>query len=48
VKRAYGELSDEDIAKADGSRDNLLGFIEKRFGDTKERIIQKIQSIELP
>ena len=42
VKRAYAELTDDDFKRADGSRDKLIGIIEKRFGDAKEKIVEKL------
>lgn len=47
VKKAWGELTDDDIAKAEGSVDKLYGIIQERFGDTKEAIQAKINSIRL-
>ena len=44
VKRAYAELTDDDFKRADGSRDKLIGIIEKRFGDAKERITEKLNA----
>lgn len=47
VKKAWGELTDDDIAKAEGSADKLYGIIQERFGDTKEAIQAKINAIRL-
>lgn len=47
VKKAYAELTDDDFQRADGSHDKLLGIIEKRFGDTKEKIQQKIDKLSV-
>jgi uncharacterized protein YjbJ (UPF0337 family) len=47
VKRAYAELTDDDYARAEGSRDMLIGLIEKKFGDTKEKIIQKLNALNV-
>lgn len=47
VKKAWGELTDDDIAKAEGSVDKLYGIIQERFGDTKEAIQAKINAIRL-
>jgi uncharacterized protein YjbJ (UPF0337 family) len=43
VKLAYAELTDDDFARAQGSRDKLIGIIEQRFGESKERIIRKLE-----
>ncbi len=47
AKKAWGELTDDDITQADGSADKLFGIIQKKFGDTKEAIQKKIDSIHL-
>jgi len=47
AKRIWGELTDDDFKKAEGSVDKLYGTIEKRFGDTKEQIKKKIEGAHL-
>jgi uncharacterized protein YjbJ (UPF0337 family) len=47
AKRAWGELTDDDVLKAEGSADKLFGVIEKRFGDTKEIIKSKIDKLTI-
>ena len=47
AKRIWGELTDDDFLKAEGSVDKLFGTIEKRFGDTKEQIKAKIDRLHL-
>ncbi len=47
AKRIWGELTDDDFTKAEGSADKLYGVIEKRFGDTKEAIKDKIDKLSL-
>ncbi len=47
VKRAYAELTDDDFARADGSRDKLIGIIEKRFGDAKDKINEKLNEMHI-
>jgi uncharacterized protein YjbJ (UPF0337 family) len=43
AKRAWGELTDDDFKKAEGSIDKLHGLIQKRFGDTREAIKAKLE-----
>lgn len=38
AKKAWGELTDDDFMKAEGSMDKLVGIIQQRYGDTKENI----------
>ncbi len=47
AKVIWGELSDDDFTKAEGSMDKLFGVIEKRFGDTKEQIKAKIDGFHI-
>lgn len=47
VKLAYADLTDDDIARANGSRDKLFGIIEQRFGDAKETAMQKLSELSL-
>ncbi len=48
AKRIWGELTDDDVKKAEGSADKLYGFIQEKFGDTKEAIQDKLNRIHLP
>ncbi len=45
AKKAWGELTDDDFKKAEGSMDKLYGVIQERFGDTKEAIKMKLDKI---
>ncbi len=47
AKKAWGELTDDDISKADGSLEKLFGIIQSKFGDTKDAIQTKIDKIHL-
>jgi len=46
AKRIWGELTDDDFLKAEGSVDKLVGTIEKRFGETKEQIKAKLEKLQ--
>ncbi|MEZ4448008.1 MAG: CsbD family protein [Nannocystaceae bacterium] len=48
AKRIWGELTDDDFTKAEGSADKLYGVIQERFGDTKERIKERIDRLHMP
>jgi uncharacterized protein YjbJ (UPF0337 family) len=48
AKSVWGELTDDDFMKAEGSTDKLYGVIEKRFGDTKEAIKAKLDKLNMP
>lgn len=47
AKRIWGELTDDDILKAEGSADKLYGTIQRRFGDTKEQVKAKIDALHI-
>lgn len=47
AKRIWGELTDDDFKKADGSADKLYGAIQQKFGDTKELIKRKIDEFKM-
>lgn len=47
AKRAWGELTDDDFTKADGSVDKLYGIIQEKFGDTKEAIQSKLDALHM-
>ena len=45
LKQKYGELTDNDLAFAEGKEDELLGRLQKRLGKTKDEIRQEIADI---
>lgn len=47
AKRIWGELTDDDILKAEGSADKLYGRIQERFGETKETIKEKLDRLRM-
>jgi len=47
AKKAWGELTDDDFKKAEGSVDKLYGVIQEKFGDTKEAIKAKLDKLHL-
>jgi uncharacterized protein YjbJ (UPF0337 family) len=38
LKQKYGQLTDDDLAFADGKEDELLGRLQKRLGRTKDEL----------
>jgi len=47
AKKAWGELTDDDFKKAEGSVDKLYGLIQEKFGDAKEVIQKKLDKTHL-
>jgi uncharacterized protein YjbJ (UPF0337 family) len=46
AKETWGELTDDDFAKAEGSVEKLYGVIQERFGDTTEAIQSKFNTFD--
>jgi uncharacterized protein YjbJ (UPF0337 family) len=42
LKQKYGQLTDDDLAFADGKEDELLGRLQKRLGGTKDQLRAEI------
>ena len=47
AKKIWGELTDDDFKKVEGSEDKLYGLIQEKFGDTKEAIKAKLDKLHL-
>jgi uncharacterized protein YjbJ (UPF0337 family) len=43
AKRVWGELTDDDFMRAEGSMDKLVGIIQERFGETRENIRRRLR-----
>jgi uncharacterized protein YjbJ (UPF0337 family) len=46
AKKAWGELTDDDFKKAEGSVEKLYGVIQERFGDTREAIQSRLNKFD--
>ena len=44
VKQAWGDLTDDDLAKIDGSYDRFVGVLQEKYGYTKEEAQRTIDS----
>jgi uncharacterized protein YjbJ (UPF0337 family) len=44
LKQHYGELSDNDLTYVEGKEDELIGRIQKKTGETKEKIKEFIDN----
>lgn len=42
LKQKYGDLTDDDLAYAEGKEDELLGRLQKVSGKAKEQLIDEI------
>ena len=45
LKQKYGQLTDDDLAFADGKEDELLGRLQKRLGRTKDELRAEIEQM---
>jgi len=45
AKKAWGELTDDDFKKAEGSVEKLYGIIQEKIGDTKEAIRARLDHV---
>jgi uncharacterized protein YjbJ (UPF0337 family) len=45
AKRVWGDLTDDDITRAEGSVDKLAGIIQQRFGDARDSILRALRRI---
>jgi len=45
LKQKYGQLTDDDLAFAEGKEDELLGRLQKRLGRTQDEIRAEISDM---
>jgi len=46
VKEAWGDLTDDELTRVEGKRDQLLGLIQKKYGATKEEVEKRLSQYE--
>jgi len=46
VKEQWGKLTDDDLARIEGKRDQLLGCVQERYGIEKEEAERQIKQFE--
>ncbi len=45
LKQKYSELTDDDLAFIEGKEDELLGRLQRKTGETKEKLIEEINRL---
>jgi uncharacterized protein YjbJ (UPF0337 family) len=45
LKQKYGQLTDDDLAFADGKEDELLGRLQKRLGKSSDQLRSEIEQM---
>ncbi len=46
VRETWGKISDDELAKIAGQRDQLIGTIQKRYGIAKEEAEKQVRHFE--
>jgi len=44
AKQKWGKLTDDDLDRVHGSRDELVGVIQERYGKSKEDVEKEVDS----
>ncbi len=42
VRQQWGKLTDDDVDRLDGSREELVGIVQKRYGEDRERAARQV------
>lgn len=45
IRETFGELTDDDIEKAAGSRDKLIGRLQERHGYSREEAEERVDEV---
>lgn len=46
LKQKYGELTDDDLSFVEGEEDKLLGRLQEKTGQSKEKLIDEINKMD--
>jgi uncharacterized protein YjbJ (UPF0337 family) len=46
IKEKWGKLTDDDLDRIEGKRDQLLGILQSRYGKTREAVEREIHEFE--
>lgn len=46
IKQAYGELSDDELAKTEGDYDEVAGLMQRKYRETREEAERRIQALD--
>ncbi len=45
LKEQYADLTDDDLMYAEGKEEELLGKLQKKTGESREKLVKKINSL---
>ena len=46
AREQFGKLTDDDLEDIKGQRDRLIGKLQERYGDSKEKAAEKLKEFE--
>lgn len=46
VKQEWGDLTDDEVTKAQGNIDELVARIHEKYGDSREKVAEKINQLK--
>jgi uncharacterized protein YjbJ (UPF0337 family) len=46
LKEKWGELTDDDLDRIEGKRDQLLGILQQRYGKTRDAAEREVREFE--
>ena len=46
VREKWGKLTDDDLVRVAGKRDQLVGLLQKRYGQAKDEIERQVSDFE--
>jgi uncharacterized protein YjbJ (UPF0337 family) len=46
LKEAWGDMTDDELDKFEGKRDQLVGALQKKYGQTKDEIESRLSNYE--
>lgn len=46
VKQEWGDLTDDEVTKAEGNVDELVARIQEKYGDSREKVAKKINQLK--
>jgi uncharacterized protein YjbJ (UPF0337 family) len=46
VRKQWGKLTDDDVARIEGSREKLVGVIQERYGKAREDAEREVERFE--
>ena len=47
IREQWGNLTDDDLDKIEGKRDQLLGAVQKRYGLARDEAVRQVSKFEL-